>query len=144
MARLEWALHRAHYAADSPALSAADLAAMPPELLEEARLPLRPACSLFASGWNVVQLWLAHQPDGPPFPDRMDLPSQALITRARWKTGVLPLSPAAYAALAALHAGGQAGAALDAAFDIDEAFDVGTHLQQWLEHAVFSPAGTPH
>jgi uncharacterized protein (UPF0276 family) len=144
MARLEWALHRAHYAADSPALSAADLAAMPPELLEEARLPLRPACSLFASGWNVVQLWLAHQPDGPPFPDRMDLPSQALITRARWKTGVLPLSPAAYAALAALHAGGQTGAALDAAFDIDETFDVGTHLQQWLEHAVFSPAGTPH
>ncbi|KQW88534.1 hypothetical protein ASC94_24285 [Massilia sp. Root418] len=144
MARLEWALHRAHYAADSPALSAADLAAMPPELLEEARLPLRPACSLFASAWNVVQLWLAHQPDGPPFPDRMDLPNHALITRARWKTGVLPLIPAAYAALAELHAGGPAGTALDAAFDIDEAFDVAAHLQQWLEHAVFLPAGTPH
>lgn len=142
MARLEWALHRAHYAADSPAVSAADVAAVPPEPIEEAYLPLRPACSLFASGWNVVQLWLAHQPGGPPFPDRMDAPSHALITRARWKTAVLPLSSAGHAALAVLHGGGNFGAALDAAFDLDEAFDVAAHLQQWLDHAVFGDIRT--
>jgi hypothetical protein len=138
MARLEWSLHRAHYAADAPAVSAADLAAVPPEAIEDARLPLRPACTPLAFGYSVVQLWQAHQPDGPPFPDHMGAPSHALVARPRWKTEVLPLSPAAYAALAVLHGGGNFGAALDAAFDIDETFDVAAHLQQWLEHAVFS------
>jgi uncharacterized protein (UPF0276 family) len=138
MARLEWSLHRAHYAADAPAVSAADLAAVPPEAIEDACLPLRPACTPLAFGYSVVQLWQAHQPDGPPFPQHMDAPSHALMARPRWKTEVLPLSPAAYAALAVLHGGGNFGAALDAAFDIDETFDVAAHLQQWLEHAVFS------
>jgi uncharacterized protein (UPF0276 family) len=142
MARLEWALHRAHYAPDAPAVTAADVAAVPPEEIEAAHLPLRPACSLFASDWNVVQLWQAHQPDGPPFPDRMDRPSHALIARPRWKTAVLPLTPAGHAALAVLASGGTFGAALDAAFDIDEAFDVAAHLQQWLEHAVFRAIDT--
>lgn len=144
MARLEWALHRAHYAADAPALSAAGLAAVPPDQIEEAYFALRPACTPVACAWNAVPLWLAHQPGGPPFPDRMDTPSHALITRAHWKAGVLPLSPAAHAALTVLHSGGSFGAALDAAFDIDDAFDVAGHLQQWLEHAVFSAIQPPH
>ncbi|KQV78614.1 hypothetical protein ASD15_22700 [Massilia sp. Root351] len=143
MARLEWALHRAHYAADSPAVPAADLAAVPPEQLEQAHLALRRACSLFASGWNVVQLWLAHQSDGPPFPDSMEIRGFALITRASWKTAVLPLGSAGHAALAVLQGGGNFGAALDAAFEQDEAFDVAAHLQQWLDHAVFSAIRTP-
>ncbi|WP_377703702.1 DUF692 family multinuclear iron-containing protein [Pseudoduganella sp. UC29_71] len=143
MARLEWALHRAHYAPDAPAVTAADVAAVPPEEIEAAHLPLRPACSLFASDWNVVQLWQAHQPDGPPFPDHMDRPSHALVARPRWKMVLLPLTPASHAALAVLASGGSFGAVLDAAFDIDEAFDVATHLQQWLEHAVFRAISTP-
>ncbi|MYN08097.1 MNIO family bufferin maturase [Pseudoduganella aquatica] len=138
MARLEWSLHRAHYAADAPAMTAADLAAVPPEAIEDACLALRSACIPLAFDYSVVQLWQAHQPDGPPFPGLMEAPSHALIARPRWKTEVLPLSPASHAALAVLHGGGNFGAALDAAFDIDETFDVAAHLQQWLEHAVFS------
>lgn len=138
MARLEWSLHRAHYAADAPAMTAADLAAVPPEAIEDACLALRPACTPLAFDYSVVQLWQAHQPDGPPFPGVMEAPSHALIARPRWKTEVLSLSPASHAALAVLHGGGNFGVALDAAFDIDETFDVAAHLQQWLEHAVFS------
>jgi hypothetical protein len=38
--------------------------------------------------------------------------------------------------LAVLAEDGQFGAALDAAFERDEAFDVGGQLQQWLAHAL--------
>lgn len=138
MARLEWTLHRAHYAQDAPALAASDLAAVPPDELETARLRLRPASAALAFEWNVVPLWLAHQPAGPPFPDDMHVPSHGLVVRPRWKTELLPLTPAAQAALAVLQAGGDFGAALDAAFDIDEAFDVAGQLQAWLDHAVFT------
>ncbi|CAN7506459.1 DUF692 family protein [Pseudoduganella sp. LjRoot289] len=142
MARLEWALHRAHYASDSAAACAADVAAVPPESIEQARLPLHPACSLLASGWNVVPLWLAHQPGGPPFPEDMSQPSYALVARPRWKTEVLTISPASHAALQVLEEGGDFGAALDAAFGLDEEFDVATHLKQWLDSAVFSAVHT--
>ncbi|MES2257287.1 MAG: DUF692 family multinuclear iron-containing protein [Pseudomonadota bacterium] len=138
MARLEWALCRAHSAPDCDALDAAGMAAVPPERIEAARFLQHPACTLIASAWNVAQLWLAHQPDGPPFPDDLALSCHALIARPGWKTRVLSLTPAAHAALAVLYDGGDFGAALDAAFEIDEDFDIATHLQQWLEHAAFS------
>lgn len=155
MARLEWALHRAHYApgaaaapgmagpSASPPLSAADLAAVPPDVIENAALPLSPACVPLAFGWNVVPLWLAHQPGGRAFPDEMACPSYALVVRPRWKTGVVALGRAGHAALAVLHAEGSFGAALDAAFELDEAFDIGAHLQQWLDNGIFSAIRLP-
>lgn len=136
MARLEWALHRAHYAPDAQAVDAAAIAALGPERLETATMRLHPACRLLASAWATVPLWQAHQDGGPAFPPDMALESHAAVARPQWKTHVLPLSKAGHAALSVLAAGGDFGAALDAAFDIDEGFDVGVHLQQWLAHAL--------
>ncbi|MTW04175.1 DUF692 family protein [Duganella ginsengisoli] len=133
MAALEWALHRAHYAPDAPAATAAVLAAMAPEEVEQWAPGLHPACTPLALATNVVALWQAHQPDGPPFPQHMALPSYCMVARPRWKTAVTPLPAASYAALAVLRAGGTFGAALDAAFDIDEDFDMAGQLQCWLE-----------
>jgi hypothetical protein len=143
MARLEWAMHRAHYASDAPAMTSSDLSAIAPDQLEECYLPLRPAFSVIASEWNVVPLWLAHQPGGPPFPDEMAAASYGLIARPRWKTALVPLSRASHAALAVLHDGGSFGAALDAAFEIDEEFDVAAQLRLWLEFAVFTQREHP-
>jgi uncharacterized protein (UPF0276 family) len=134
MARLEWALHRAHFAADAAGLGAGALGALAPEQLEAARFTLHPACTLLASQWAVVDLWRAHQADsGIGFPSEMAAASFALATRPHWKVELAPLSHAAHAALAVLSAGGSFGAALDAAFGIDEEFDVAAHLQRWLE-----------
>jgi hypothetical protein len=138
MAQLEWAMHRAHYAPDAPAMTASDLSAIAPDQLEECHLPLRPAFSVIASEWNVVPLWLAHQPGGPPFPDEMAAASYGLVARPQWKTVLVPLSRASHAALAVLHDGGSFGAALDAAFGMDEEFDVAAQLRQWLDYAVFT------
>jgi uncharacterized protein (UPF0276 family) len=132
MARLEWALHRAYYAPAGAALDAGALASLTPQAFEQARFDLHPAASLFQSGWAVVPLWLAHQPGEGGFPADMAVPSAAAIARARWKTEIAPLSGAQYSALAALAQGASMGEALDAAFDLDDAFDVSESLRQWL------------
>jgi hypothetical protein len=143
MARLEWALHSAYYAPDADALPAAELAAVAPQDFERARVSLHPAASLFQSPWAVVPLWLAHQPGGAAFPDEMAIPSAASIARARWKTELGALDSAQYGALAALADGRSMGEALDAAFDLDEQFDVATNLRQWLDLGLFAALTLP-
>jgi hypothetical protein len=67
----------------------------------------------------------------------MAAPSFGLVARPRWKTEVAPIPQSAHAALSVLAEGGDFGAALDAAFDLDENFDVGANLAQWLALGVF-------
>ena len=138
MARLEWALHCAHYAAEAPALTAADIALLSPAQLEERRFALHPACALYEGRWATLALWRAHQPDGPAFPDDMALPCRGVIVRSGWQAQVLPLDRAAYAALERLAGGAPFGVALDAAFDVDEDFDVAAYLTLLLTHEMVS------
>lgn len=137
LAALEWALHRAHYAPAAHGLSAAQLAAIAPDEIEQTSFRLHPAVQLLASSWAVAPLWLAHQPDsGVAFPAQMQAPSHALVARPQWQPLLLPLDAAGHAALQVLAQGGTFGAALDAAFELDEAFDVGAALRQWLAQSV--------
>lgn len=136
MARLEWALHCAHYAPEARAITSAELAMLDPARLEAAHFALHPACFLLASQWAIVPLWQAHQPGGQPFPADMHSACHALVARPRWRSEVLPLGPAPYAALSTLAAGASFGAALDAALEIDADFDLAGHLKQWLDLAL--------
>jgi uncharacterized protein len=143
MARLEWALHRAHYGPAAEAVTAPQLAAVPPARLEALTMTLHPACSLHASPWAVIPLWLAHQPGGGhDFPEAMAQASYGAVLRPQWKTRLLPLSPATHAALAQLAAGAPFGAALDAAFERDEHFDIGAQLTQWLDNGLIVGLGS--
>jgi uncharacterized protein (UPF0276 family) len=140
MARLEWSLHLAHYAADALGLAPESLAALSPDQLEARRFALHPACVLLASNWQVAALWQAHQ-DGEGqgmFPHELQVASYALVCRPRWKAQVLVLDAAAHAALQALKQGQTFGAALDAAFGLDPAFDLAAHLRQCLAHALLT------
>ena len=140
MARLEWAVHLAHYAADAQALAPEALAALHPDQLEVRRFTLHPACALLASNWQVAALWHAHQ-DGEEqgmFPHDMQVASWTLVCRSRWKAQVLQVDAAAHAALLALRQGQTFGAALDAAFERDPAFDLAARMRQWLAHAVLA------
>ena len=139
MARLEWALHRACFAADASGLDAAALGAFTPAQLEAARFGLHPACSLLALRWAVVALWQAHQSgSGIDFPASLAVPGFALVARPHWRAEVAPLGAAAHAALVVLAAGQHFGAALDAAFELDGDFDIAAHLQQWLQLGVLT------
>jgi len=134
MARLEWTSHRTHYAAGSPALDAAELASLAPDEFETARFALHPAATLFASDWAVVPLWQAHQGgSGVAFPDELAVASRAVVVRPRWKTDVVALSAAAHGALELLSQRAPMGAALDAAFALDDDFDITLHLKQWID-----------
>jgi hypothetical protein len=133
MARLEWLLHRTHYAPEAPALGAAQMASLSPERLEAAHFALHPCASLFASQWAVVPLWLAHQAPDTDFPQEMAAPSQAVIARPHWKTELRPLAAAEFAALSALAQGDTMGAALDAAFERDDQMDVAAYFKQWID-----------
>ena len=131
MARLEWLLHRAHYAPHAAAITADDLARLSPDEFESARFALHPAASLFASKLAVVALWHAHAPGGV-FPDQMETPGWAAVARLRFKPELVPLGAGAHAALAALDCGATMGAALDAAFELDDDFDIAANLKQWV------------
>ena len=137
MATLEWTLHRAHYAPSADGVTAQQMAALTPEQIETARLTLHPACTLLASEWATIPLWQAHQAgSGVPFPAELAAPDYGLVTRPLWKTQVLPLTAASHAALSVLAAGGAFGAALDAAFEQDDDYDIAGNLQQWIDHAL--------
>nr|WP_307729216.1 DUF692 family multinuclear iron-containing protein [Massilia agrisoli] len=139
MARFEWALHRSHFAPDAQPVTAAQLGSLDPTRFEAARAALHPACTLFASDWAILPLWQAHQAgSGVGFPQDMAQPSCGVIARPRWKTEVAALPASAFAALKVLGEGGNVGAALDAAFAIDDDFDVPAHLAQWMALGVFS------
>jgi uncharacterized protein (UPF0276 family) len=139
MARLEWAMHRAHFAADARGLGAEALGALKPDQLESSCFTLHPACTLLASKWAVAALWQAHQPgSGVEFPASMAAASFALVARPHWTAELAPLGQAAHAALGVLAAGDNFGAALDAAFELDEAFDIAAHLQRWLQLGVLT------
>lgn len=137
MARLEWMLHRAHFAPNKDAITSEELRQLQPEQLDGARFILHPACCLFASTRAVVELWQAHQSDlNAAFPREIAHASHALIVRPQWKADVLPLTRAEHAALMLLQQGHTLGAALDAAMAVDEGFDFGAHLQRCLRNGV--------
>lgn len=137
MARLEWALHLAHYAADVAPVSSAGLSGLTPGQLEAARFGLHPACALLHSDWAIPALWQSQQEGGEQaFPATLNAPSCYLVGRRGWHAELATSDPAAHAALQAIAANASFGKALDAAFDHDAGFDVAAHLQQWLRLGV--------
>ncbi|GGC03732.1 MNIO family bufferin maturase [Pseudoduganella buxea] len=137
MARLEWLLHRAHYAPDAPPLDAAVFGTLAPEQFGECRLELHPGAVPFASPWAVVPLWLAHGPEGGAFP-AIEAASWGVVCRPGWRATVLVQDGAAHAALAVLAGGGTIGAAFEAGCEVDGQFDGGAALRQWLRCGAFT------
>lgn len=78
VAELEWACHRAYFAADAHTLDIARLAQIPPEQYPDLILHTHPSCHLVRSRYPVVAIWRAHQP-GAEADFRIDLDSGASI-----------------------------------------------------------------
>ena len=137
MARCEWALHRAHFAAQAVPLQAAQLQTLTPSEFEKLCCRLSPACQLIDSQWAVVEIWLAHQTGGEVIlPADLAKANFGITTRVQWRCAVMPLCRASHAALLRLHAGETIGAALDAALAIDPDFKLAEHLQRWIANGL--------
>lgn len=63
VSRFEWAINAAWHAEDAPALSAAGLAAVPPERHAALELRLHVTVTLLDSRWPVLRLWHAARDD---------------------------------------------------------------------------------
>ncbi len=61
VATLEWAVHRAYYAADAQPLPRERLATLTPAALLAQRFTLQPACVWLTSKFPIVTIWQAHQ-----------------------------------------------------------------------------------
>jgi len=129
VARLEWLVHRAYYAADPVPFD--------PARPTEARLA--PACALLAAEWPVSRIWHEHQDGGDPL--TVDLSAGAelvLVQRPGWRVEVCALRPGDYRFLGRLKAGANVGEALEAAVRADSAFVPRVALAAWVQAGVIS------
>jgi uncharacterized protein len=136
-AELEWAVHRAHYAAESFGLSRDRIAALPPADLLAARFELHPACAWIESPFPVAGIWLAHQLNATvALPDDLGRREFALVVRPGWRVEVLASSAGEVAALKHLQAGADMECAIGAAQGLEPQFDFARALVRWLDYAI--------
>ena len=134
VARLEWAGHRAHYAADVAVFDLSRLAAIPPERQGDLRFRFNPAVSIVGSRFPVDRIWEVNQPgfDGDAGVDLDAGPRHVMVVRPRFRVLVRRLSSGAFGWIDAAARGRTLTQALEAAFTIDPAFDLGTTLAELI------------
>lgn len=138
VAVLEWAVRRAHFAADAEPLRRERIAALLPDKLLAARFTLHPACTWIASTVPIASLWLAHQPlASVEFPETLERGEFALVVRPRWQVDVLAASAGELAALDALRAGASMDETIAVALRADGEFDFAKAFVRWLDYNVF-------
>lgn len=144
LARLEWALHLTHYAADGDPFDPACIAGMTPATMNSLHLGLHPACSLHTFAWDVVTLWQAHQQEPPaPWEDGLQRPVTALVYREGWRAQVRALGSTEAAAIAALRHMPSVGALLEGVLTLDPACDIGALFGRWLADTILQRGDGP-
>lgn len=118
VARMEWLVHRAYYAADEAGPG----------------LHLAPACALLASPWPLARIWEVHQDDyeGEFSVDLEAGPERILIYRPRFRVLVGAISAGGYRFLERLGAGAAPESALEAALVAEPDFDLRPALAAWI------------
>lgn len=127
VARLEWRVHLAYYAAEAP----------PFDFSRPTGARLAPACALLESDWPLAAIWQAHQPGGDPA--TVDLgagPERVLVCRPAWQVEVRALARGDYAFLFNLSAG--LGPALEAGAAAGPDFHPSTALARWVRQGVLT------
>jgi hypothetical protein len=133
IARLEWAVHHAWYAADAEGLSVQDWQQVDSEMLLASRLTIHPACDAIHSRHAIGDIWCAHQPGGAdPQNIDIDTPAWALVVRPEWHPFVINQSRAAHEAFVALKRGCTFSEGIDVALNVDTQFDCSSQLRQWI------------
>ena len=134
VARLEWLVHRAYYAANAPPFDPASLALVPAQQQLELRPQVHPACHVMHSMYPIARIWEVHQES---FSDAFQVdfsqgPGHALVSRPRFKVEVARISDAEAAFHSAALGGATLAGALAAAQERDALFDLGPSLSGWV------------
>ncbi|MEJ0100880.1 MAG: DNA-binding domain-containing protein [Pseudomonadota bacterium] len=128
VAALEHAWWQAYGAAEAPAVSLAELAAIDGEQLLALRARLHPAVRMLNSVHPMHGIWFAHQADDEPVAPESWQAEAALITRPDATVQVRGITPAAHAFFVTLGADATLESAASAALELDPAFDLGATL----------------
>jgi hypothetical protein len=138
VARLEWAFNVAFHAADVPALTPTELAAVPEADAARLRLHAHPSVSHLRSAWPVDRVWEAHRGDGCPERMRLEMEETFLEVRRDADDVVVftRLDPGDFAFRRALAAGACLGDAAAAGMAADPAFDLPAALTAVLRDNV--------
>ena len=134
VARLEWLMQRAHYAADHAPLATGRLGCIAEHDYPRLKLELHPAASLIESPYPLYRIWEVHQ-DGYRGEIAVDLdsgPQRVIIYRPAFRVTVAALSRGELAFLAAIRQGKRLAAALESALAADAEFNLGANLQRWV------------
>ncbi|MEO8347194.1 MAG: DNA-binding domain-containing protein [Betaproteobacteria bacterium] len=137
VARLEWAIDEANRAADVAAWPEdliAALAAIPSDKVPAQSFLLDPSCRLVTSRYPLLRIWQVHQ---PRFEGAMDVIfgegiDWLLVRRESGAVIIERLEPGDFALLFTLHAGGNLGAAVEAAIAADSSFVFSLSLTKFI------------
>jgi hypothetical protein len=140
LARLEWRVHRAYYAADAAAFDSSRLAKLSEATLARLRPMLAPGCALLASPWPVGRIWLAHRDPEPIALDAVldGAGDRVAVHRVRWTVAVSVLAAGDHAFLAACERGATLAEALAAGAAADREFDFAAALARWVGAGVIA------
>src|SRR5262249_14043270 len=130
VARLEWAMNAALYAADAEPLTVDALRARPAGTLETARLTLHPSVTLLESPWPVDAVWRAQQPDGDGMADLAAGGVRLCVWRHRDDVVFRALSRAAFAFRRAVARERGLAAAIAAALNTDPDTDLAALVRE--------------
>jgi hypothetical protein len=134
VARLEWLVHRAHYAADHHALDHRRLTDVAEIDYPRLVLKLHPAVGLLESTYPIGRIWEVHEAgySGEITVDLDSGPQGVLVYRPCFRTSVAVLSAGEAVFLAAAAAGKPLQAALERALGSDAHFDLAQSLHCWV------------
>jgi hypothetical protein len=137
VARLEWLVHRAHFAADAVTLSPEQWVQCKRETLQNSSIRLHPAVELLHTSTRAADRWLAFRDsEAAVEPRHVERPQWIIVARPRWTPEVVVLSPNAFAMLSDLRDGATMSDALDAALARDVEFDFESNCRVWIEKGI--------
>jgi len=134
IARLEWAVHNAWYAAAPQITPMQQWQNIGSQRILDSTLTVHAACSALRSRHSIGDIWRAHQPSGHA-PGDIAAAACALVVRPQWRPVVVDQSRAAHEAFLALQRGRTVNEAIDVGLDIDSSFDISAQLQMWISVA---------
>ncbi|MBB6252722.1 DNA-binding domain-containing protein [Nitrospirillum iridis] len=141
MARLEWAVMEAYFAADAPALTAERLAAFPPGDYAQLRFTPHPAARIVWLSHAVLSLWRRAQEDevaalSPPDAEA----EEVLVLRPADGIACISLPPGAAAAIQSLLDSEPLAAAAAAGLAVDPGLDLQDMLHMLLAQGALAGA----
>lgn len=142
MARLEWACHEVHEAADSPTLSEMQLRAIASVNPSRVTAQLCAASRLLLFPFPVYRVWLALQPDAQITTDLdLSLPEEetgVIVTRVAGKVQVSSLNTLGFRLLEAMSRGVDLASIEQMVVDADPEFDLSRFVTDLLKQPIIT------